>query len=193
MVRSMKTNKRQIIFHTAAALFRKKGYTATSMRDLAKAVGMEAASLYNHIQSKQEILAGLLLDAAQSFMQGMDEIEQKDISPIQKIEKLISLHIHIAVNNTDAISLLTQEWRHLEGEVFHSFNEKRKDYELRFKNILLEGIRCGEIKDVNPDVALFSILSTMRWFYAWYSKKDGLSIEELEEQFSSVLIAGLQK
>ncbi len=188
----MKKTKREIILKTAASLFRSKGYSATSMRDLAKAVGMEAASLYNHIKSKQEILAALLLDAANSFMDGMERIENEDIKPLEKIERLISLHIRIAVKNTDAISLLTQEWRHLEGEAYTEFNSKRKDYEKRFKNILIRGIESEEIKNVNPDVALFSILSTMRWFYAWYSKKDGFSIGELEQQFSDVLIVGLK-
>ncbi len=189
----MKPTKRQIIFKTAAKLFREKGYKATSMRDLAKEVGMEAASLYNHIQSKQEILSTLLLDAAKTFMVGIKEVEENNVCPIHKIEQLISLHIHMAVENSDAISLITQEWRHLEGNAFQEFKNQRKDYEKRFKSILIAGIEQGKIKKVNPDVALFSILSTLRWFYAWYSKKDGISIPELEQQFSEILIKGLQQ
>ncbi|MGK0387797.1 MAG: AcrR family transcriptional regulator [Maribacter sp.] len=189
----MKKTKRQIILEIAATRFSKKGFAATSMRDLAKEVGMEAASLYNHIKSKQEILGVLLLDAANQYMEGMDEVEKSDASPIKKIESLISLHIKIALDNPDTISLMTQEWIHLEGDAFLAFSKQRKDYENRFKNILIEGIKKGEIKDVNPDIALFSILSTMRWFYAWYSRKDGLSLEELERQFCDVLIKGISE
>ncbi len=173
-------------------MFREKGYASTSMRDLAKSVGMEAASLYNHIKSKQEILAELLLDVAQSFMDGMEEIESSPKSPLSKIEDLIKLHIHIAVDKTDASSLLTQEWRHLEGDALTEFNNKRKDYEIRFREIISRGIENGEIKKVDPEIALFSILSTLRWFYAWYSRKEEMDIEILEQQFCELLIGGLK-
>ncbi len=188
-----KTSKKYEILKAAALLFRNKGYSATTMRDLAKEVGVEAASLYNHIKSKQEILSILLLNIADEFTNGITEVEQEDISPLEKIKKLIALHISITVEYTNSISLVTQEWRHLEGDTYQEFNNKRKDYEIRFKNILESGILSGEIKDVNPDIAMFSILSTMRWLYAWYSKKDDFTIEELEQQFCGVLIDGLKR
>lgn len=188
----MKKTKRQTILNTAAKLFRRKGFVATSMRDLAKEVGMEAASLYNHIKSKQEILGTLLLDAAEQYMNGINEVESSTATPLQKIENLISLHIKIALKNPNEIALMTQEWIHLEGDAYISFSKQRKEYETRFKQIIIQGIEAGEIKNVNPDIALFSILSTMRWFYAWYSKKDGLTVKELEKQFCDILIGGLK-
>ncbi len=188
----MKKTKRQVILDTAAKLFRKKGFAATSMRDLAKAVGMEAASLYNHIKSKQEILSALLLGAAQQYTDGMNNVKESAVTPLEKMDQLIALHISIAIQHPNTISLMTQEWVHLEGEPYDSFSSQRKAYENDFREIIIAGIEAGQLKKVNPDIALFSILSTMRWFYAWYSKKDGLSLKELEKEFSEVLIGGLK-
>ncbi len=188
----MKKNQRQIIITKAAKLFRQKGYTATTMRDLAKEVGMEAASLYNHIASKQEILSILMLNIAQEFTKGIDEIQSNtELNPIQQLEALISLHINITIDNQDASALLTHEWRHLEGDTYIQFNQSRKAYEQSFKKILVEGIENNYIKDVDPDIALFSILSTMRWLYAWYNKNADVNRTFLHEQFKKTLIQGI--
>lgn len=189
----MEKTKRQIILSTAAILFRQKGYAATTMRDLANAVGVKAASLYNHIKSKQDILADLLMSIAHRFVQGMSEIKNSGQTPSQKIDALIALHVKITTEETDAISLITQEWRHLEEPVFSEFMEMRNNYEGNFKTILEEGIKKGELNQVHPDIALFSILSTMRWLYVWYSENEEMSSEELQKQLKSCVIDGLRK
>jgi len=68
--------KKEIIKKEAARLFRLKGYKATSMRDIAQEVGMEAASLYNHIANKQELLSETMMYIAEIFTAGMEDILQ---------------------------------------------------------------------------------------------------------------------
>ena len=59
-----RTTRKSLILQKAAAMFREKGYAASSMRDLADAVGIEAASLYNHIKSKSEMLHEIIFRIA---------------------------------------------------------------------------------------------------------------------------------
>ena len=73
--------KKALIENSAAKLFREKGYRGTSMRDIAKSVGLEAASLYNHIDSKQQILSELLMRLAHLFTEQMDEVNALSVSP----------------------------------------------------------------------------------------------------------------
>ena len=61
-------SRKDVIVRKAATLFREKGYKAASMRDLAEAVGVEAASLYNHIRSKSELLHELVFSVANKFV-----------------------------------------------------------------------------------------------------------------------------
>ena len=188
----MSQTKKNIILEKAAILFRKKGYGATSMRDLAKEVGMEAASLYNHISSKQEILNEILITMSNHLIERMDEIEKSDKSPLDKIKAIISLHIRATVNNPNNMSLIAHEWRHLEGDNFLIFNARKVNYEKRFKAIIIQGIFQGQIKKVNSNIALFSILASLCWFYDWYNKQNGFTVRELESQFSEILIGGLE-
>ena len=68
-------SKKDVITQKAAALFRHKGYSTASMRDLAEAVGVEAPSLYNHIGSKSEILQAICFKTANDFTQYLNSIE----------------------------------------------------------------------------------------------------------------------
>src|SRR5574339_361776 len=88
-----KASKKGFILQQAAKMFREKGFAATSMRDLAETVGIEAASLYNHIRSKNEMLETICFDVANRFTMFMDELEATNQGTIKKIETLLRFHI----------------------------------------------------------------------------------------------------
>ena len=192
MVKSTKS-KKQIIKEQAAGLFRQKGYQATTMRDLANAVGVKAASLYNHVTSKQQILSEILMELAHLFTQGMHDIENAPLNSIQKLEKLVHLHIQMTVEHTNAISIITGEWIHLQEPTFTQYTSLRDSYEQKFKNIITHCIADGYLEKVNVDIALYSILSSLRWLYSWYGKHRNINPIELEKQMIHCLITGLRK
>ncbi len=184
------TRKEEIV-GTASQLFKEKGYSAVSVRDIAQAMGMKAASLYNHIESKQEILSILVLDLAREFTSGMNKILILDNSPLQKIEKVIELHIDITVNQSEALAALNNDWMHLEQEDLEDFVQMREDYEENFRKIIKEGIRVGQIQPRHPEVILFSILSTLRTLYLWYQKRGKLDVNVLKKDMVAVMLRGI--
>ncbi|WP_299889460.1 TetR/AcrR family transcriptional regulator [uncultured Lacinutrix sp.] len=187
----IETRKQQII-NAAATLFKEKGYSAVTMRDIAKSMGIKASSLYNHISSKQDILTTIIISLAEEFTNGMDVIKTSQIDSIEKLKQIISLHISITTSNTFGMSSLNSDWMHLEERLDY-YLKLRDDYEENFRCIIINGIKNKEIIDVNPEVMLFSILSTLRSLYLWIPKKEDLKQEELVENLSQVLISGVQK
>lgn len=183
--------RKKEIIQIASQLFKDKGYNAVSMRDIALEMGIKAASLYNHIEGKQEILSILVLDLAKEFTLGMKEIVSSEIAPIQKIEQLIEMHIDITVTQSEALAALNNDWMHLEGEDLESFIEMRDDYEENFRSIIKTGIENNEIKNHHPEVILFSILSTLRTLYLWYQKRGKLDINVLKKDMVAVLLKGI--
>ena len=91
---SKDTSRKEVIVQAAAALFLEKGYKAASMRDLAEKVGVEAASLYNHIRSKTDLLHDICFVVANRYWEEIGRIESEDISSIQKIEALLRFLIN---------------------------------------------------------------------------------------------------
>ncbi|MDX1941575.1 MAG: TetR/AcrR family transcriptional regulator [Saprospiraceae bacterium] len=184
-------SKKQLISEAAAQLFRDKGYTATSMRDLAEKVNLKASSLYNHIGSKEEILRDICFANGQRFNEGMEEVEQLDAPAAEKVRALIRLHIQIATEDVTSVTAFNDEWRHLSEPYLSDFRQLRRNYERRFQAIIEEGIRNGEFKPLDPFATLYTIFSSMRWLYDWYKPERKVSPEQLYEQISTLLMSGL--
>ena len=164
------------------------------MQDIASAMDMKAASLYNHISSKQEILQELLMSIADKFTTGMADIQNSSLKELRKLEALVSLHVDVTLNNTDAISLITGEWVHLENPHLTQYKNQRNAYENYFLTILENCKAEGHIESAtNIDLALYSILSSLHWLYNWYNKNKGISPIELEHQLKKILLEGLIK
>ena len=184
-------SKKESIKQHAARLFRLKGYSATSMRDLAQEVGMEAASLYNHIQNKQEILVELLMHIAEIFTEGMENIQASSLSPREKMERLIALHIRYTVEKPDAIAIITSEWVHLEEPHHKAYLQLRSAYEANIQSIITSGIKAGQFAKVDPKIASFSVLSTLRWLYSWHHQQESINPVELEQKMIQCLLDGI--
>ena len=185
------TRKDEII-NTAAKLFRERGYSAVTMRHLAKAMGIKAASLYNHINSKQDILKEIIISLAEEFTDGMTQIKTLKGNSIEKLKQIIKLHVDITARNTYGMASLNNDWMHLE-EKLEYFLQLRSNFENDFRNILIEGINANEIVNSNVDVTLFSMHSTLRSLYLWFPKKEDLDPKDLAIILSNVLIHGVNK
>ena len=188
----MKINDRKLeIINCAAKLFKEKGFSAVTMRDIAQVLDIKAASLYNHIKSKQEILVLIIIEIAEEFTEVMNGIVISNVTSIQKIEKVIQLHIDITIRNPEALACLNNDWMHLTDSDLVYFIKMRNEYEDNFRTIVKQGIEDGEIKNHNLDVLIFSLLSTLRTLYIWYKKTNQLSENELRTNLSKVLLNGI--
>jgi AcrR family transcriptional regulator len=161
------------------------------MKDIASEVGVEAASLYNHIKSKQEILQELLLDIANQFLKGITEIEESNYREDEKLKKTIGSHIRTASENFNVSAL---DWKHLEGFALDDFVRIRKAYVAIFKSMIIDAIEANYIKQINPDLSLNIILSSLRWMYNTevYATVP-ISIVELERYTIELLFTGIEK
>ncbi|MDX1471122.1 MAG: TetR/AcrR family transcriptional regulator [Flavobacteriaceae bacterium] len=185
-------NRKTEIIETASKLFKERGYSAVTMRDLAAAMGIKAASLYNHINSKQEILSVIIIDIAEEFTRNLDKIKAAENTSTVKLYQIIRLHVKITSENMAGMASLNNDWMHLEGKLDY-YLELRSSYEGKFRSILLNGIETGEFKDMDVEVILFSILSTLRSLYLWIPKKENLDIDKFADNLSAVLVNGVAK
>ncbi|MBT8310126.1 MAG: TetR/AcrR family transcriptional regulator [Flavobacteriaceae bacterium] len=182
--------RKQEIINTSAKLFKEKGFSAVTMRDLAQAMGIKAASLYNHINSKQEILTNIIISIAEEFTKGMLAIMNSNVSSQEKLRKIIAMHVEITSNNSNGMASLNNDWMHLEDRLQY-YLELRHNYEDNFRKIIMDGIEDGELKPIDPEVVLFSILSTLRSLYLWIPSKEDINKEELAANLMEVLLKGV--
>ncbi|MFY0625585.1 MAG: TetR family transcriptional regulator [Reichenbachiella sp.] len=180
-------SKKQIILEKAAVLIRDRGFVATTMRDIASVVGMEAASLYNHIQSKQEILHDICFTIADMYTEKMAELFHKNDSPIEKIKKLLLLHIQTNVMTIPLARVTNDEWIHLKEADKDRYNSMRLKYEDNFMELIRQGIERGEIKDVDPQITYYTLLSAIRWTQHWKNTDRQLDVNTIKKTVTKMV------
>ncbi len=184
--------RRDEIIKQAGHLFSLKGYSAVSMRDIAKAVDIKAASLYNHLPSKQAILEAIVLNLANTFVNHIHDVNQNpSFSTRQKLSEIIQQHIDLSLQQPESVAVLNTEWIHLNGEALDKFKAKRFTYEQELREIIKNGIQEQSITKRDPEVILFSILSTLRTLNLWVAKRKHLTVEDLKADLETILLYGI--
>jgi AcrR family transcriptional regulator len=193
MLNNIKGTRREEIIEMAAVLFRNKGFKATSTRDIAEKVGIEAASMYNHIHSKHEILETICFRVSDRYFLELTKIEASDLLPLEKVQAIIRAHVKTLTLDGCYVSVANNEWRQLKDNTLIKFRETKKEYEKRVAAIIEEGDEATTIKRLDVSVILFTLLSSLRWIEYWYNDNRGITPELLEENLINILINGISK
>lgn len=188
-----KASKKGLILQRAATMFLERGFAASSMRDLAETVGIEAASLYNHIRSKNEILESICFEVANLFNEKIQEIETGRQSNINKIEAILRFHVEQMIDHYEKVIVSDREWRHLDEPFRANFQSQRRLYRKRFAAIIEEGIAKGEIRRIDAPTAVLIMLHAVNGIESWHRSKAKMSAEELTSNMIRILIDGLRK
>ena len=186
-------SRKEVILKASAKLFLEKGYKAASMRDLAVKVGVEAASLYNHIRSKAELLHDICFNVANVFFEHINTVEASVDTPLTKLEILLRFHIKQMINNYEEVYVSDREWRYLADPYLSNFQNQRRSYRKRFAAIIQSGIEQGQINKIDASTAVLVILHAISGIDSWHRSTHKVSGEELEENIVTILIEGFKK
>jgi AcrR family transcriptional regulator len=193
MVSEFQISKKAIILQEAALLFRERGFGKASMRDIAERVGMEAASMYNHISSKDAILEDICEEVANAYITDLNAIEASNTTYTHKLESVIASHIKVVSQNPEGVSVVNHDWKYLSEPKRKAFFIKRRAYEARIEAIIKAGISNGEFKNINSRIACLTLLSSMRWIEFSTKAMPDTSFQEIEHQISQIILAGIRK
>lgn len=177
----------------AQSLFKKKGYQATSMRDIAEELGIQASSIYSHIKSKDEILANICFSLADEFFDTLDEVQQLGVFPDERLRLAIISHVQVITGNLNAAPVFLHEWQYLKKPAINRFIGLRNKYEQIFQEIIQDGIDKQVFKEMDVHLVTLMIFSSMNWLYDWYKPNGKLSPEEIGENLYVLILNGLMK
>jgi AcrR family transcriptional regulator len=182
--------RRSELTREAARLFAERGYHGTSIGDLAKALGVQKASLYAHIQSKQDLLYETMRDGAAAFHAALDAIPE-ELAAAQKIRLALRGHLRVVADQLDVATVFVREWRYLEGARRDEILAERRRYEERFRALFREGRDLGELRsDLDDASAALLALSAANWAYTWI--RPARDTDELADRFFFTLIDGIR-
>jgi TetR/AcrR family transcriptional regulator, cholesterol catabolism regulator len=182
--------RRRELTREAAKLFAQKGYHGTSIGDIAEALGMQKASLYAHIDSKEDLLYETMREGADAFHAALDAIPE-DAPATDKIRLALRGHLRVVTEQLDVATVFVQEWRYLEGERRDEIIAERRRYEERIRELFREGRELSELRaDLDESVAALLLLSAANWAYTWL--QPGRDTDELADRFFALLVDGMR-
>jgi AcrR family transcriptional regulator len=187
-------SRKEMITLAAARLFREKGFPSTGMRDLAGDVGVEAASLYNHIRSKSELLQEICFRVANDFTAQIQEVEANTaMTGLEKLESIVRFHINMWITRLDEVMVTNNESKYLDEPYNATFLNERRVYVRRIEQVIEDGIKKGSIRKVQPYSVVLTLMSAVRGIEFWHRTKKNISASELEENMILHLVRGLKK
>ena len=188
----MTKRKREILAQSQSVL-KEKGYAATSVRDIAKALEIEPASLYSHFKSKEDILKITCFEMADKFELAVKEVNDIYFNAEEKLRMAIKLHVEILTQNLDSAIIFIRDWRNLSDQSLKDFTAKRNLYEEGFREIVQTGIDEGVFNETDKKFAALTILSSVNWIVEWYQPDGKLNAEQIAEKLSNFILSGLKK
>jgi len=182
----VEVSRRRAIEDVASDLFRANGYAGTSVRDIARAMSLQGASLYAHVTSKEDVLWAIVDRAATSFEAAADRAEadaerRRPGDPVEAISMLIRAHLEVLTDDVGEASVFVHEWRALGPERRRAVLARRDAYEARFRRRIADGIALGAFALVDPAIASTVLLTALNGVATWYDPGGRLTADRIAD------------
>ena len=189
--------RRQAIEDVASDLFRERGYAGTSIRDIARALSVQGASLYAHVTSKEDVLWAIVDRAATRFEEAADRAEREAAErrpgdPSEALAALVRAHVEVLTDDVDEASVFVHEWRSLGPEGRASILVRRDAYEARFRDRIRDGMAVGAFAMTDPAVAARTLLSAINGVAAWYDPTGRLPADRIADHLVDLSLRMLE-
>jgi len=176
-------NRRHELLSAAAQLFRRKGFAATTTRDIAAAAGMQSGSPFYHFKSKDALLFAVMEQGMHTALANQQAaFGQPGYAALLPAEQLRALvHAHFAVllgPGNDFVPVMLYEWRSLHVRQRKVLAKLIADYEALWMPVLNALHASGQLK-APVGLARLLILGALNWSVQWFDARKGASIEEL--------------
>jgi AcrR family transcriptional regulator len=176
----------------ALRLFRDKGYHATSMRDIAEAVGINKGSLYSYIRSKEDLLIPFFERAMGLLLEQIEAISaDATLSPTERLTRAIHAHISAVTENLDILTVYLSEWRQLTADSLHTVRQQRERYAALFLTIIEDGERSGEFRRVDPRITMLGMIGMCNYLFRWYRTDGRLAPGQIADVLTDLLLRGM--
>ena len=187
----MQTRRRQIE-DVASALFSSRGYAATSMRDIARALDLQGGSLYAHIPSKEAVLAAIVEEAAEEFHAAVRPVAERPGPAAGRLREMIAAHVHVVTGGRERAKVFLFEWTFLGEDRRDAVARSRSAYQGYFERVVAEGVAAGELSAPDPKLSAVFILSAMNAIAYWYRPDGALGPDALAGHYAELFLRGLQ-
>jgi AcrR family transcriptional regulator len=171
--------KRERILQEAVKLFYERGFTGTTLDDIAAALGVTKPFIYTHFKSKVELLAALCLPTIEMSMDAAAEAAASPGTPTERLRRLVGDFTRVILQRQANIAVFFREEKHLTEEARAEIATKQKGFDRILSKLLRDGVAAGEFHIPDPSLAALAIGGMISWAYTWHRPNGRLGLEEM--------------
>jgi len=163
----------------AALLFFERGYDATTLRQVAAAVGIKVSSLYNHIESKEQLLLSVMGGVMDDLLALQKVAVSQDVDVIDRLIAVLDCHIRFSASRAREVFIGNSELRSLPTDARAKVIAKRREYERRIQDLIVEAGREGKAVVLDARLHTYSIVAKGTHVASWYKPAGALSMDRI--------------
>jgi AcrR family transcriptional regulator len=180
------------IYRAAARLFVERGFAATSMNEIAGAVGITKAGLYHFVRSKDELAANLIAWAYDVYDRDVYTPARGISDPLERLRFIVRAHLYNVCRHPEGagnpVTVLLDDPAALATTHRHAIVERKEEYYRFLRDTLAALKERAELIEVDPTVAAFSLLGMILWLARWRRSGGRLSIDEIVAQMTEIAL-----
>lgn len=175
----------------AARLFWEKGYSATTIRELAEYLGVQKASLYYHISGKEDLLHDICVESLGNIHGAVVEAIANEGDPLARVRAMIHAHVASMLDDREKHATMLTELKSLSPDRREAVVELRDEYERLAREIISEAQKAGVLRsDMSAKELQLGLFNLLNWTIFWYRSDGDLAPEELAGKFESLFLDG---
>ncbi|WP_137391694.1 TetR/AcrR family transcriptional regulator [Rhodoligotrophos defluvii] len=180
---------RERLLDVSSALFASKGYRATSLDDIAAALGIKKSSLYHYVSSKDEILIGLYSRLYELVEPRIWAIRAEPLAPDRKLRKMVEAYIELITTHIDSFSTAWLNEHELSPENRLAIQRRHRRMERTFEAVIIEGQQQGLLARHTPRLMGLAMFGMVMFIQYWY-RNAKISKEQIKSEFLAILESG---
>lgn len=181
------------IYRTAARIIYEKGFDATSMSEIAEALGMTKPGLYYYVKGKKELLFSLMRFAMDRLDAEVIRPATEVADPAERLRTIVSRHARLLTSEREAgvLAILMDEVGGLSDEQRRTIVRRKRAYFELVRDTVDAVVQGGENPTVDPTVAAFSLLGMVMWLSRWYDRSGPLTRDQVVDHLTEIALSAV--
>ena len=191
--------KRKGLIAIAATLFREIGYNATTLAHVAERAGLDRATVYYYVGSKQELFQTSIEGSLDANLAAAEKLlADKSLGPREKLEQLLGVLMRSYDSNYPQMYVYIQEQMHQVGndpsKWAKEIQRKTRRAESIVRDLIDQGVKAGTLRaDIDPGIAAKGLFGMLNWTHRWYKPNSGFSADAVAAMFAKIFFDGMQR
>jgi AcrR family transcriptional regulator len=180
--------KRERILEEAVKLFYERGFTGTTLDDIAAELGVTKPFIYTHFRSKTDLLAALCMPTIELSLEAVSHAAKGMGSPTERLYRAIVDFTQVVLSRQANIAIYFREEKNLAPDALAEINTLRKKFDRVLSKLLAEGVAAGEFDIRDVSLAALAIGGMISWAYTWHRPEGRLALDDMCERMADLAL-----